>query len=77
VEPMANDNVEDNLNVVGRLFYPGSTLFCVPNSLADNGPALGAQAGERRIREVAEKAGFSKFRRATQTRFNAVYEAKS
>ena len=76
VEPMANDNVEDNLNVVGRLFYPGSTLFCVPNSLADNGPALGAQAGERRIREVAETAGFSKFRRATQTPFNAVYEAK-
>jgi SAM-dependent methyltransferase len=76
VEPMASDNIEDNLNVVGRLFYSGSTLICVPNSLAENGPALGAQAGERRIRETAEKAGFGKFRRAAQTPFNAIYEAK-
>lgn len=76
VEPLANDNIEDNLNLVGRLFYCGSTLICVPSSLADNGPALGAQAGERRIRELAEMAGFGKFRRATQTPFTVVYEAK-
>jgi SAM-dependent methyltransferase len=51
IEPMANDNLEENLNVVGRTFYAASTLVCVPNSLADNGPALGAQAGEKKIKE--------------------------
>jgi 2-polyprenyl-3-methyl-5-hydroxy-6-metoxy-1,4-benzoquinol methylase len=76
IEPMANDKIEDNLNLVGRVYYAASTLVCVPNSLADNGPALGAQAGEKRIKEVAEKAGFTKFRRATQTPFNIIYEAK-
>jgi 2-polyprenyl-3-methyl-5-hydroxy-6-metoxy-1,4-benzoquinol methylase len=76
IEPMANDNLEDNLNLVGRTFYAASTLVCVPNSLADNGPALGAQAGEKRIKEVVEAAGFTKFRRATQTLFNIIYEAK-
>jgi SAM-dependent methyltransferase len=76
VEPMANDNLKDNLNLVSRSFYAASTLVCVPNSLADNGPGLGAQAGEKRIREVVEKAGFTKFRRAVQTPFNIVYEVK-
>lgn len=76
VEPMANDKVEDNLTLIGRTFYAASTLVCVPNSLADNGPALGAQAGEKRIKEIVEAAGFTKFRRATQTPFNIIYEAK-
>lgn len=76
IEPMANDKVEDNLNLIGRVFYAASTLVCVPNSLADNGPALGAQAGEKRIKEIVEAAGFTKFRRATQTPFNIIYEAK-
>ncbi len=76
IEPMANDNVEDNLNLVGRIYYTASSIICVPNSLADNGIALGAQAGEKRIKEVAEKAGFNKFRRASQTPFNIVYEAR-
>jgi hypothetical protein len=62
VEPMANDNLQDNLNLVGRIYYSASTMICVPNSLADNGPALGAQAGEKRIKEIAEKAGFTKFK---------------
>jgi hypothetical protein len=73
---MANDNLADNLNLVGKVYYAGSTLICVPNSLADNGPALGAQAGEKRIKEVVENSGFTKFRRATQTPFNIIYEAK-
>jgi SAM-dependent methyltransferase len=76
VEPMANDNLKDNLNSVSRSFYAASTLVCVPNSLADNGPGLGAQAGEKRIKEVAEKAGFTRFKRAVQTPFNIIYEVK-
>ncbi|HEX7033599.1 MAG TPA: class I SAM-dependent methyltransferase [Nitrososphaera sp.] len=76
VEPFANDRVEDNLNPVGRVYYSASTMICVPSSLNENGPALGAQAGEARIREVVTSAGFSKFRRATQTPFNLVFEAK-
>jgi 2-polyprenyl-3-methyl-5-hydroxy-6-metoxy-1,4-benzoquinol methylase len=76
IEPMANDKVEDNLNAVGRTYYAASTLVCVPNSLADNGPALGAQAGEKKIKEISEASGFSKFRRANQTPFNIIYEAK-
>ena len=76
IEPMANDKLEDNLNLVGRTFYAASTLVCVPNSLADNGPALGAQAGEKRIKEVVKAAGFTKFRLTTQTPFNIIYEAK-
>jgi SAM-dependent methyltransferase len=76
VEPFANDKLEDNLNPVGRIFYSGSTLICVPASLNENGPALGAQAGEERIREVVTSAGFSKFSRATQTPFNIIYEAR-
>ncbi len=77
IEPMANDNVEDNLNLIGKIYYAASSIICVPNSLADNGIALGAQAGEKKTKEIAEKAGFTKFRRASQTPFNIVYEAKS
>ena len=76
IEPMANDNIEDNLNLVGKIYYSASSIICVPNSLADNGIALGAQAGEKKIKEIAEKAGFTKFRRSSQTPFNIVYEAK-
>jgi SAM-dependent methyltransferase len=76
IEPMANDKLEENLNLVGRTFYAASALVCVPNSLADNGPALGAQAGEKRIKEVVEAGGFTKFRSATKTPFNIIYEVK-
>jgi SAM-dependent methyltransferase len=76
VEPFANDRVKDNLNPVGRVYYAASTMICVPASLAYNGPALGAQAGETRLREVAMKGGFTRFRRATQTPFNLVLEAR-
>jgi SAM-dependent methyltransferase len=76
VEPFANDKLEDNLNSLGRALYSGSTMICVPASLNENGPALGAQAGEERIKEVVTSAGFSKFRRATQTPFNLVFEAR-
>jgi SAM-dependent methyltransferase len=77
VEPYANDRLEDNLNPVGRAFYAASTLLCVPHSLSEPvGLALGAQAGERRLREVATAAGFGRFRRVAQTPFNLVYEAR-
>ena len=77
VEPYANDDVKDNLNPVGRLFYSVSTLVCTPASLSQEvGLALGAQAGEARLREVAERAGFTRFRRATETPFNLVFEAR-
>ncbi|HTE56244.1 MAG TPA: class I SAM-dependent methyltransferase [Kofleriaceae bacterium] len=76
VEPMANDSLKDNLNPVGRLFYAASTMLCVPHSLSQNGPALGAQAGEARLRDVATKGGFSRFRRASETPFNMVLEAR-
>jgi hypothetical protein len=77
VEPFANDKVEENLNnPLGRLNYAVSSVICVPASLNENGPALGAQAGEQRIREIVTSAGFSKFRRATQTPFNFVFEAR-
>lgn len=77
VEPAAGDRVEDNLNPVGRAYYGFSTLLCTPASLSQEvGLALGAQAGEERIRRVATEAGFSRFRRATETPFNIVYEAR-
>jgi ubiquinone/menaquinone biosynthesis C-methylase UbiE len=77
VEPFASDRVEDNLNPVGRLYYAGSTFLCVPNGLSQpGGHALGAQAGEAAVREVAAEAGFTRFRRAAQTPFNLVYEIK-
>ncbi|HKY89610.1 MAG TPA: methyltransferase domain-containing protein [Nevskiaceae bacterium] len=77
VEPFANDRVQDNLNPVGRVLYGASSQICVPVSLARNGPALGAQAGEARLREVVVKGGgFTRFRRATETPFNLVLEAR-
>jgi ubiquinone/menaquinone biosynthesis C-methylase UbiE len=77
VEPFAHDRVEDNLNPLGRVYYSVSTLVCTPASLSQEvGLALGAQAGEGRLREVLEKAGFTHVRRATETPFNLVIEAK-
>jgi hypothetical protein len=77
VEPFANDRLEDNLNPVGRVYYGASALVCVPVSLAKNGPALGAQAGEQRLRDVlVGQGGFTRFRRATETPFNMVLEAR-
>jgi SAM-dependent methyltransferase len=77
VEPFASDSVEGNLNPVGRIFYAASTMVCVPASLSQEvGLALGAQAGEARLREVIQSGGFTRFRRATQTPFNLVLEAR-
>jgi len=77
VEPKAGDRVEENLNPVGRAYYGFSTLLCTPSSLSQEvGLALGAQAGESRIREVVLGAGFSGFRRVAETPFNMVFEAK-
>jgi SAM-dependent methyltransferase len=76
VEPMAGDTLVENANPVGRVYYGASSLICVPVSLARNGPALGAQAGEKRLRDVMTRAGFTKFRRATETPFNIVLEAR-
>ena len=79
VEPQAGDRSEDNLNPVGRLFYAGSTLICVPHAIADSGgrtPALGAQAGEATLRAVLEQSGFRSTRRAAETPFNIILEAR-
>lgn len=76
VEPFAKDRPEENHNPVGRVFYSASTMVCVGVSLAKKGPALGAQAGEARIKEILTKAGFSRFRRATETPFNLIFEAR-
>ncbi|HEY7211984.1 MAG TPA: class I SAM-dependent methyltransferase [Bryobacteraceae bacterium] len=77
VEPYANDQLKDNLNPVGRVYYSFSTLLCTPCSRSQEvGLCLGAQAGETRIREVVTAAGFSRFRRAAETPFNIVYEAR-
>lgn len=78
VEPFAHDDVKDNLNPIGRAFYSASTLLCTPASLSQEvGLALGAQAGEARMRDVITQGGFSHFRRATETPFNLVYEVKA
>jgi 2-polyprenyl-3-methyl-5-hydroxy-6-metoxy-1,4-benzoquinol methylase len=77
VEPNAGDLLQDNLNPVGRVFYAASTLVCTPASRAQEvGLALGAQAGERRLREVLGAGGFTRLRRATETPFNLVLEAR-
>ncbi len=77
VEPYAGDRLEDNLNPVGRVFYGASTLVCTPASRDQEvGLALGAQAGEARLREVVTAGGFTRFRRATETPFNLVLEAR-
>jgi SAM-dependent methyltransferase len=78
VEPFANDHVEDNLNPVGRIFYSASTMICTPASRSQEvGLALGAQAGEARMRDVVTSGGFTQFRRAAQTPFNLVFEART
>ena len=77
VEPFASDRAEENHTVLGRVFYSASTLICTPASLAQEvGLALGAQAGESRLREVVTAGGFTRFRRATQTPFNMVFEVR-
>lgn len=77
VEPMAGDTLSDNLNPVGRMYYSASTMICTPGSKAQEvGLALGAQAGEARLHEVLTKAGFNTVRRAAETPFNMVIEAK-
>jgi 2-polyprenyl-3-methyl-5-hydroxy-6-metoxy-1,4-benzoquinol methylase len=77
VEPRAGDSVPENLNPVGRAYYAFSTLLCTPSSLAqEGGLALGAQAGEARLRQVLESAGFTRVRRAAETPFNIVLEAR-
>jgi SAM-dependent methyltransferase len=77
VEPFAGDRLEDNLNPVGRMFYAASAMVCTPGSRAQEvGACLGAQAGEARMKDVATKAGFSRFRRAAETPFNLIYEAR-
>lgn len=77
VEPAAGDRLEDNINPVSRIYYAASTLLCTPSSLSQEvGLALGAQAGEARIQAVVTEAGFSRFRRATETPFNLVFEAR-
>jgi 2-polyprenyl-3-methyl-5-hydroxy-6-metoxy-1,4-benzoquinol methylase len=77
VEPNAGDRVEDNLNPVGRAYYAFSTLLCTPASLSQEvGLALGAQAGEARIRDVVQAGGFTRFQRVAETPFNVVFEAR-
>ncbi len=78
VEPFANDQLKDNLNPVGRVYYSFSTLLCTPCSRSQEvGLCLGAQAGEAKIRDVVTSAGFNRFRRAAETPFNIVYEARA
>jgi 2-polyprenyl-3-methyl-5-hydroxy-6-metoxy-1,4-benzoquinol methylase len=76
VEPMAGNTVEENFNIIGRTFSGASTLCCTSNSLALDGPALGAVAPESAIRDVALAGGFTQFRRATETPFNRIFEAR-
>ena len=77
IEPFANDRLEDNLTSVGRIYYSASTVLCVPASKDQEvGLALGAQAGESRLGEVVMAGGFSRFRRASETPFNLVFEAR-
>jgi SAM-dependent methyltransferase len=77
VEPFANDSVEQNLNPIGRVLYGASTVICTPASLSQEvGLALGAQAGEARLTEVLKEGGFTRVRRATETPFNLILEAR-
>ena len=77
VEPFAHDRLEDNLNPVGRIFYSASTFICTPASRSQEvGLCLGAQAGEKRMRQVVTEGGFSAFRRVAETPFNLIYEAR-
>jgi hypothetical protein len=78
VEPLAGDSLAENINPVGRLYYGFSTMISTPGSLSQEvGLALGAQAGERRLREVLSKGGFTRFRRAAETPFNMILEART
>lgn len=77
VEPFAHDEMTDNLNPVGRLFYAASTMVCTPASMSQEvGLGLGAQAGEARLKKVCDEAGFTRFRRATETPFNLIFEVR-
>jgi hypothetical protein len=77
VEPFAGDAISDNLNPIGRIYYSGSTLMCIPNAMSQSGGyTLGAQAGEAAIRQIVTDAGFTRFRRAAETPFNLIYEAR-
>ncbi len=76
VEPMAGNTVEENFNIIGRTFSGASTLCCTANSMALGGPALGAVAPESAIREAVMAGGFTEFRRATETPFNRIFEAR-
>jgi 2-polyprenyl-3-methyl-5-hydroxy-6-metoxy-1,4-benzoquinol methylase len=76
VEPYAKDTPEENHNTVGRVFYSASTMICVGVSLAQGGPGLGAQAGEKQLTKVIKSGGFSRVRRAAETPFNIILEAK-
>ncbi len=77
VEPFAHDRTEDNFNPIGRIFYAASTMICTPASLAQEvGLGLGAQAGEKRLREVVTAGGFTRFRRAAQTPVNLIFEVR-
>ena len=76
VEPFAGNNVEDNLNPIGRMFYAGSTALCVPHSQSEGGACLGAQAGEKQLHDILRAAGFFKVRTATTTPVNLIIEAK-
>jgi len=77
VEPFAKDSLAENLNPVGRAFYAFSTMLCVPCSLNQEvGRALGAQSGEKRLKEVISDGGFTRFKRATETPFNLILEAR-
>jgi 2-polyprenyl-3-methyl-5-hydroxy-6-metoxy-1,4-benzoquinol methylase len=78
VEPFAQDHLKDNLNPVGCVYYHASTFICTPASLSQEvALGLGAQAGEARLRQVATEAGFKRFRRATETPFNMIFEVRS
>lgn len=78
VEPFANDALADNLNPIGRVFYSASTFICTPASRSQEvGLCLGAQSGEARMRKVVTDGGFARFRRATETPFNLIYEARA
>lgn len=76
VEPFAGDRVEDNLHPIGRAYYAGSTMICTPCAMAQEGIALGAQAGEARLRQMVTGGGFTRFRKATASPFNLVLEAR-
>src|SRR5690606_5643512 len=77
VEPNASDRVEENLNPIGRIYYTGSTWLCCAHAISEEGThVLGAQAGEGQLAQVCREAGFSRIRRATQTPFNLILEAR-